>query len=269
MINKILVANRGEIAIRIMRACRELDVPSVAIYSEADANSLFARYANEAYFIGAAPATESYLNIKKIVAVAIESGADAIHPGYGFLAQNPSFAYECEKQGITFIGPSSSVLELFGNKVAARAAMQEAKIPTVAGSEGAVKNLDEIQEIVAEIGCPVIIKPSGGGGGIGMTVCNDEEQLKAAMENVKLIAQSTFGLSEIYVEKYLPHPRHIEIQVLADSHGTTASVPARPARTCRSAALRWESARFCDSACKIVWSKKRSFESTRAHSSTA
>jgi pyruvate carboxylase subunit A len=227
MINKILVANRGEIAIRVMRACRELGIPSVAVYSEADANAIFAKYANEAYFIGAAPATESYLNIKKIIATAVEAGADAIHPGYGFLAQNPSFAYECEKHGLTFIGPSSSVLELFGNKVAARAAMEEADIPTVPGSEGAVKDLDEVQKIVAEIGYPVIIKPSGGGGGIGMTVVNSDEDLKNAMESVQLIAQSTFGLSEIYIEKYLPHPRHIEIQILADSHGTTVHLGER------------------------------------------
>lgn len=225
--NKILVANRGEIAIRIMRACRELDIPSVAVYSEADAHALFVKYANEAYLIGKAPATESYLNIKKIIAVAKEAGADAIHPGYGFLAQNPSFAYECEKQGITFIGPSSKVLELFGNKVASRAAMLEAGIPTVPGSDGAVTELDEVQQIVKQIGYPVIIKPSGGGGGIGMTVVNSDDELKNAMESVRLIAASTFGLSEIYVEKYLPHPRHIEIQVLADHHGNVIHLGER------------------------------------------
>ncbi|MCJ7605716.1 MAG: ATP-grasp domain-containing protein, partial [Dehalococcoidales bacterium] len=227
MINKILVANRGEIAIRVMRACRELDIPSVAVYSEADANALFVKYANESYFIGAAHATESYLNIKKIIAVAKESGADAIHPGYGFLAQNPSFAYECEKQGITFIGPSSKVLELFGNKVAARAAMKKAGIPTVPGSDGAVSGLEEVKTIIKGMGFPVIIKPSGGGGGIGMTVVNSNEELQDAMESVKIIASSTFGLSEIYVEKYLPHPRHSEIQVMADAHGNVIHLGER------------------------------------------
>ncbi len=227
MIKKILVANRGEIAIRIMRACRELDIPSVAVYSEADVNSLFGKYANEAYFIGPAPATESYLNIKKIIAVAKESGADAIHPGYGFLAQNPSFAYECEKQGIIFIGPPSDVLALFGNKVASRKAMQEAGIPTVPGTDGAVTDLDEVYDIVKEIKYPVIIKPSGGGGGIGMTVVNSDAELKDAMESVRKIATSTFGLSEIYIEKYLPHPRHIEIQVLADNHGNVVHLGER------------------------------------------
>lgn len=227
MIEKILVANRGEIAIRIMRACREMDIPSVAVYSEADAHSLFVKYANEAFFIGAAPATESYLNMKKIIAVALESGANAIHPGYGFLAQNPSFAYECEKRGITFIGPSSKVLALFGNKVAARRAMTEAGIPTVPGSEGAVKDLDQVKIIADEIGYPVIIKPSGGGGGIGMTVVNSKKELEKALESARLIATSTFGLSEIYVEKYLAHPRHIEFQVLADNHGNVVHLGER------------------------------------------
>lgn len=219
MINRVLVANRGEIAIRVMRACRELGITSVAVYSEADKDALFAKYADEAYFIGPAPAIESYINIKKIIAVAKECGAEAIHPGYGFLAENPSFAYACEKEGIKFVGPSSRVLELMGNKVAARKEMKKAGVPVVPGTEECVTDFGHARDKAREIGYPVICKPVGGGGGIGMTIVANEDELKTALESSMAIAASTFGLPDIYIEKYLSHPRHIEFQVLGDSHG--------------------------------------------------
>ena len=219
MFNKILVANRGEIAIRVMRACRELDISTVAVYSEADKEGIFVKYADEAYAIGPAPAAESYLKIKKIIEVAKESGADAIHPGYGFLSQNPSFAYACEKAGIKFIGPSSRVLELMGNKIAARREMKRAGIPIVPGAEGNVSALDEAKDFAREMGYPVIVKPSGGGGGIGMVVAENEEELQNALEAARALASTAFGLSEVYIEKYIRHPRHIEIQIMADTHG--------------------------------------------------
>ncbi len=227
MINKVLVANRGEIAIRVMRACRELGITSVAIYSEVDKDALFAKYADEAYFIGAAPAIESYLNIKKIIAVAKECGAQAIHPGYGFLAENPSFAYACEKQGIKFIGPSSKVLELMGNKIAARKEMQKAGVPVAPGTDEPVADFDEVRKAAREIGYPVICKPSGGGGGIGMRIVANEDELKAALESSQAIAASTFGLPDVYIEKYLPHARHIEFQILGDSHGNVVHLGER------------------------------------------
>jgi pyruvate carboxylase subunit A len=219
MLQKVLVANRGEIAIRVMRACRELDVRTVAVYSEADRDALFAKYADEAFCIGAAPASESYLNIKKIIAVAKECAADGIHPGYGFLAENPSFAYACEKNGIKFIGPSSKVIELMGNKIAARKEMIQAGVPVTPGTVESVSELKQAQDIASEIGYPLIIKPSGGGGGIGMTIVRDEANLKKGLEMSSKVAASAFGMPEVYIEKYIEHPRHIEFQVLADTHG--------------------------------------------------
>ena len=170
MIKKVLVANRGEIAIRIMRACREMGIQSVAIYSEADKDALFAKYADEAYFIGPAPATMSYLNMQKVIEAARQSGADAIHPGYGFLAENPKFASACEQEGIKFIGPSSRVLALLGDKVAARREMIKAGVPVVPGTDACVTEFGQARDIAKKTGYPVIIKPSGGGGGIGMTI---------------------------------------------------------------------------------------------------
>ena len=227
MINKILIANRGEIAIRIMRACRELEISSVAVYSEADKDALFAKYADEAYFIGPTPAAESYLNIKKIMEVAKECGANAIHPGYGFLAENPNFAYACERQGIKFIGPSSKVLELMGNKVAARREMRKAGVPVVPGTDECVSGVEQARSIAREIGYPVIIKPSGGGGGIGMIIATNEGELQKALESSQAIATTTFALADVYIEKYIPHPRHIEFQILADSHGNTIHLGER------------------------------------------
>jgi pyruvate carboxylase subunit A len=227
MLSKVLIANRGEIAIRVMRACRELGIRTVAVYSEADRDALFAKYADEAYCIGAPPAAESYLNIKKIISVAKESGADGIHPGYGFLAENPSFAYSCEREGIKFIGPSSKVIQLMGNKIAARQEMTRAGVPITPGTPDCVTDFKEARAVAKEIGYPVIIKPSGGGGGIGMTIVHDENNLKKGLEMSSNIAASTFGMPEVFIEKYIEHPRHIEFQVLADSHGNVVHLGER------------------------------------------
>lgn len=181
MLKKVLVANRGEIAIRVMRACRELGIRTVADYSDADRDALFVMYADESFSIGAAQATESYLNIKKLIKVAKEAGADGIHPGYGFLAENPSFAYACEREGIKFIGPSSKAIELMGNKVAARKEMMKAGVPVTPGTRDCVTEFKEARRVAKEIGYPVIIKPAGGGGGIGMTIVHDEAGLKKGL----------------------------------------------------------------------------------------
>ena len=227
MINKIVIANRGEIAIRVMRACREMRIASVAVYSEADKVALFAKYADEAYCIGPPPATASYLNIQKVIEIAKESGADAIHPGYGFLAENPKFARACEEEGIKFIGPSSRVLELMGDKVAARREMGKAGLPAVPGTDECVVGFDQARDIANKIGYPVIIKPSGGGGGIGMTIVANEGELAKALESTQAIATTTFGLCDVYIEKYLSNPRHIEFQLLGDSKGNTIHLGER------------------------------------------
>ncbi len=227
MVKKILVANRGEIAIRVMRACREMGILSVAVYSEADKEALFTKYADEAYLIGPAPATLSYLNIQRVLEKAEESGADAIHPGYGFLAENPKFASACEEKGLKFIGPSSRVLELLGDKVAARREMLKAGVPVVPGTDNCIVEFEYARSIASEIGYPVIIKPSGGGGGIGMTIVANEGELAKALESTQAIATTTFGLSDVYLEKYLPNPRHIEFQILGDSQGNAIHLGER------------------------------------------
>jgi pyruvate carboxylase subunit A len=227
MINKILIANRGEIAIRVMRACREMGTASVAVYSEADKEALFAKYADEAYCIGPPPAAASYLNIQRVIEVAKESGADAIHPGYGFLAENPKFARACEEEGIKFIGPSSRVLELMGDKVTARREMVKAGVPVVPGTDECVAEFEQARSIANEIGYPVIIKPSGGGGGIGMTIVTNEGELAKALESSQAIATTTFGLCDVYIERYLSNPRHIEFQLLGDSKGNAIHLGER------------------------------------------
>ena len=227
MVHKILIANRGEIAIRIMRACRELGIPSVAVYSEADQDALFTQYADEAYLIGPAPARASYLNIQKILEIARECGVDAIHPGYGFLAENPDFASACEKEVIKFIGPSSRVIQLLGDKITARRELQKAGVPVVPGTDSCVAEFDQAREMAQDIGYPVIIKPSGGGGGIGMSIVKDDSQLREALEDSQAIAATTFGLPDVYMEKYLDNPRHIEIQILGDSKGNVIHLGER------------------------------------------
>ena len=227
MLKKILIANRGEIAVRVMRACREMGIASIAAYSEADKEALFVKYADEACCIGPPPARASYLNIQKVIDVAKQSGADAIHPGYGFLAENPKFARACEVEGIKFIGPSSRVLELMGDKIAARREMIKAGVPVVPGTDECVVEFGQAKDLANDIGYPVIIKPSGGGGGIGMTIVTNEGELANALKSTQAIATTTFGLSDVYIEKYLSHPRHIEFQILGDSKGNAIHLGER------------------------------------------
>jgi pyruvate carboxylase subunit A len=227
MFGRILIANRGEIAVRIMRACRELGIRSIAVYSEADKNALFTRYADEAHLIGPAPAPQSYLNVHKLIETAKAAGAEAIHPGYGFLAENPRFAEACVQNGLKFIGPSSSVLAMMGDKVAARREMVKNGVPVVPGTNEAVAGVDAAASIAKAIGFPVIIKPSGGGGGIGMTVVRDEKDLPSALASANAIASTTFGIGDLYIEKYLPNPRHIEFQILGDPLGNVIHLGER------------------------------------------
>ena len=216
---KILVANRGEIAIRVMRACREMGIETVAIYSDADKNALHVTYADEAFLVGEAPPAKSYLKIDRILDVARKTGAEAIHPGYGFLAENAGFARACEEAGVRFIGPSSTTIEAMGSKIGAKQMMQAAGVPVVPGAPGGVRELDEAAGVAAEIGYPVIVKASAGGGGIGMQIVEDEAGLAAAIEGAQRIAASAFGDPTVLLEKYLVKPRHIELQVLGDEHG--------------------------------------------------
>ncbi|MBT3384212.1 MAG: acetyl-CoA carboxylase biotin carboxylase subunit [Prolixibacteraceae bacterium] len=218
-INKVLIANRGEIAIRIMRTCRELDIETVAVYSEADRTSLHVRYAHEAYYIGKSPSSESYLNIEKIIDVAKNSGADAIHPGYGFLSENAEFAKRCTEEGITFIGPTPEVIVQMGDKLKAREAMTKAGIPVVPGTKNAIKTEEEALSVIKEIGLPVMIKASAGGGGKGMRLVHEESQVVAAARAARSEAKAAFGDDSVYIEKYINSPHHIEFQILADGHG--------------------------------------------------
>lgn len=227
MIKKVLVANRGEIAVRVMRACRELGIASVAAYSEADREALFVKYADEAYPIGPAHARQSYLNIEKIIETAKQCGAEAIHPGYGFLAENPKFARACEEEGLKFIGPSSRVLQLMGDKISARREMIKAGVPVAPGGRECVTDLAQAADLAKQIGYPVIIKPSGGGGGIGMTIVSGEAELENAVKSTQAIAKTTFGLGDVYIEKYLHSPRHIEFQLLGDSRGNVIHLGER------------------------------------------
>ncbi len=216
---KILVANRGEIAIRVMRACREMGIETVAIYSDADKNALHVTYADEAFLVGEAPPAKSYLKIDRILDVARKTGAEAVHPGYGFLAENAGFARACEEAGVRFIGPTSTTIEAMGSKIGAKQMMQAAGVPVVPGAPSGIRELDEAAGVAAEIGYPVIVKASAGGGGIGMQIVEDEAGLAAAIEGAQRIAASAFGDPTVLLEKYLVKPRHIELQVLGDEHG--------------------------------------------------
>jgi pyruvate carboxylase subunit A len=219
MFNKVLIANRGEIAIRIIRACWELDIKTVAVYSEADKRSLHVTLADEAYCIGKAPAAKSYLNIEAILNVAEKAKVDAIHPGYGFLAENAEFARAVKKAGFEFIGPNPEAIEAMGSKINAKKIMKKAGVPLIPGSEGAVEDIDEAIDIAEAIGFPVVVKASAGGGGMGMSVAYSKEELKEVIESAKNIAKSAFGDPTVFIEKYLENPRHIEIQLLGDKHG--------------------------------------------------
>ena len=219
MFHKILVANRGEIAVRVLRACRELGVSSVTVYSDADRNALHTSYADEVYYIGPAPATESYLKIEKIIDIAKKSKAEAIHPGYGFLAENTEFAKACEKSGIVFIGPTSKAIKLLGDKIASKKTMIAAGIPVIPGSDGEIKEEKKALKIAEQIGFPVLIKAAGGGGGKGMRVVREKKELASSMKQAMNEAKSTFGNPTIFIEKFLESPRHIEFQIIADNHG--------------------------------------------------
>jgi acetyl-CoA carboxylase, biotin carboxylase subunit len=219
MFKKILIANRGEIAVRILRACRELGVRGVAVYSDADRASLHVRLADEAYPIGPAPSRESYLAIEKIIGAARYSGCDAIHPGYGFLAENPQLARACASAGITFIGPSPEAMEQLGSKTAARKIAREAGVPTVPGTLDPITKLEDALETARSIGFPVVLKAVAGGGGKGMRLVEREAELAGAWRDAASEAQNAFGDGRLYLEKYLRRPRHIEIQVLGDHHG--------------------------------------------------
>ena len=220
MLKKVLIANRGEIALRVLRACREMGIATVAVHSEADKDSLHVKLADESVCIGPAPSPQSYLNIPAIIAAAEVTGADAVHPGYGFLAENANFAEQVEQSGFIFIGPRADTIRLMGDKVSAKQAMQEAGVPCVPGSDGALPDDPEtIIKTAAEVGYPVIIKASGGGGGRGMRVVEREEDLIKSVEMTKAEAGAAFGNPMVYMERYLQRPRHVEIQVLADEHG--------------------------------------------------
>lgn len=219
MFSKVLIANRGEIAVRIIRACRDLGIPTVAVYSTADRDSLHVLLADESICIGEPSATQSYLNLVNIIAAAKNSGAEAIHPGYGFLAENAYFAELCNTHELKFIGPAPRVIEMMGDKVQARELAREAGVPLVPGSDGAVASLAEARQVAEAIGYPVMIKASAGGGGRGMRLAHNAASLKEALDTARMEAGAAFGNDEIYIEKYIEEPRHIEIQILADEHG--------------------------------------------------
>jgi len=227
MFKKILIANRGEIAVRVIRACREMGIQSVAVYSEVDRAALHVRKADEAYAIGPAAAAESYLNIAKILDVAKRCGADAIHPGYGFLSENPKFAHACGEAGIKFIGPTAAAMELMGSKTRARLHMERAGIPFVPGMSRGLESVEEAAEVAGRIGYPVMLKAAAGGGGKGMRLVHSPQELKSALEGAQSEAQRSFGDAEVYIEKAIVDPRHIEMQVLADEHGHTVYLGER------------------------------------------
>jgi acetyl-CoA carboxylase, biotin carboxylase subunit len=227
MFKKILVANRGEIAVRVMRACREMGIASVAVFSDVDRSSLHVRKADEAYPIGPAAATESYLNIQKILDVAKRSGADAIHPGYGFLSENAKFAQACADAGVKFIGPTAAAMEAMGSKTRARQAMEKAGVPFVPGTSRGLESVEQARQVAEKIGYPVMLKAAAGGGGKGMRLVHQPEELASALESAKSEAQRAFGDGEVYIEKAIVNPRHIEMQILADEHGNTVYLGER------------------------------------------
>ncbi len=219
MIRKVLVANRGEIAVRIIRSCREMDISTVAVYSDADRSALHVLYADEAWHIGPSPSTESYLNIENIIRAARHSGADAIHPGYGFLSENPDFSERCREEGIIFIGPSPHAISMMGDKITARKTMKEAGVPVVPGTKDKIVSEEEAVKTIALIGLPVMIKASAGGGGKGMRLVNHHKDITTALRGAQSEARAAFGDDSIFIEKYIEAPHHIEFQILADSHG--------------------------------------------------
>lgn len=219
MFKKILIANRGEIALRVIRACRELGIKTVAVYSEADRESLHVRFADEAVCIGPPPSKQSYLNIPRLIAAAEITNADAIHPGYGFLAENADFAEICASSKITFIGPSAHAISSMGDKALAKETMRSAGVPVVQGSDGVITDLDQAKLMAHEIGFPVIIKATAGGGGKGMRIVRNESEFEKGFRTARLEAEAAFGNPSVYIERYLEEPRHVEIQVMGDTYG--------------------------------------------------
>ncbi|KAB2879193.1 acetyl-CoA carboxylase biotin carboxylase subunit [bacterium] len=219
MFKKVMIANRGEIALRVIRACRELGIKTVAVYSEADANSLHVRFADEAICIGPPPSAQSYLNIPQIMSAAEISGADGIHPGYGFLSENIKFAEICESVGIKFIGPRSDMIQKMGDKAFAKDTMKKAGVPVVPGSDGIVRDMAHAREIIEQAGLPVIVKATAGGGGRGMRIVREESEFENAFNTARSEAQTAFGNPEVYIEKFIERPRHVEIQLIGDQHG--------------------------------------------------
>lgn len=227
MLKKVLIANRGEIAVRIIRACRELGIKTVAVYSTADKHALHAKIADEAVCIGPPQSKDSYLNMREIIAACELTGADAIHPGFGFLSENAHFARTCEKCGITFIGPLPESIEMLGDKAQAKETMKNAGVPVILGSAGAIKNTEEAKELASKIGYPVLVKASAGGGGRGIRIVQSEDELEAQMTAAKQEALSCFGNDEVYLEKFIENPKHIEIQILADNFGNVVYLGER------------------------------------------
>ena len=227
MISKVLIANRGEIALRIILACKEMGLKTVAVHSMADRDALHVRYADDDVCIGPAASKQSYLNMSSIISAAEITGADAIHPGYGFLAENATFAEIVGECQITFIGPSPEAIRNMGNKAKARETAKAAGVPILPGSDGPLNSIDEAREVAQSIGYPVILKASAGGGGRGMRICGDESELQSAYETARNEAERAFGDAAVYLEKYLEHPRHIEIQVFGDMHGRIVALGER------------------------------------------
>jgi acetyl-CoA carboxylase biotin carboxylase subunit len=242
MFDKVLIANRGEIALRINRACKEMGIATVAVHSTADADAMHVRLADESVCIGPPPSAQSYLNIPQIIAACEITGADAIHPGYGFLSENARFAEIVAEHGITFIGPTPAHIRLMGDKIAAKQAVKEVGIPTVPGSDGAVGSDSEAEGIAADIGYPVLIKAAAGGGGRGMKVARKPEDLSLALATARAEAKTAFGDDAVYIEKYLEKPRHIEVQVLADSFGKVLHLGERDCSLQRRHQKVWEEA---------------------------
>ena len=227
MLKKVLIANRGEIAVRIIRACREMGVRTVAIYSEADKNALHVQLADEAVCVGPAPSNKSYLNVKAILEAACLTGADSIHPGFGFLSENPNFAKICQEMGIKFIGPDYKLIELLGNKSKAKESMKRAGVPVVPGSDGLIYSKEQAVNLAEEIKYPVMLKASAGGGGRGIRIAYSKEELEKEYDIVKQEAKVAFNDDSLYLEKFVEHPRHVEIQILADEHGNCIHLEER------------------------------------------
>jgi acetyl-CoA carboxylase, biotin carboxylase subunit len=242
MFDKILIANRGEIALRIERACKELGIATVAVHSTADADAMHVRLADESVCIGGPPAKDSYLNIPQIVSACEITGADAVHPGYGFLAENARFAEILEEHEITFIGPSAEHVRLMGNKIEAKETAKKLGLPLVPGSKGAITDLAQAKKIAAEIGYPVLVKAAAGGGGRGMKVAHVEEELDAALATARIEAKTAFGDDTVYLEKYLVHPRHIEVQVIGDGLDNAIHLGERDCSLQRRHQKLWEEA---------------------------